>query len=146
MLRLEAGWSIAQRESTTGCSAIIFDQGPVYTMVRLQEATPLDRRSPAFLQWWDRTAEFWGRSMDLVIMLDAPDQVLVERVRERSKTHAIKALSGVEARRAIAQERSLYDGTIRRLAADGHAQLARFDSTRDSVGQIVAAVSKRLGV
>ena len=83
----------------------------------------------------------WATMMDMVIWLDAPDEVLVERVHARSKWHAVKERSDEGAKNLLAHYRILYEQTIARLTTIGNPQVLCYDTSRNSLKQIVDQTS-----
>ena len=84
------GWPRLLRQKTgTDGNIVILDQGPVYMLSDLLRFGPRNLRQIA-PSWWNRTCQEWGSLLNLVICLDAPDAVLLERVRRREKYHGFK--------------------------------------------------------
>ncbi|HXF74150.1 MAG TPA: hypothetical protein VNO79_16280, partial [Actinomycetota bacterium] len=77
---LEAWLPRVRRGSGT---ATLLDHGPLFRLARLEEFGPPLVGSPAFRRWWRRCLEAWLDALDLVVVLDAPDAVLLERVDRR---------------------------------------------------------------
>ena len=84
---------------------LVLDQGPLYTLSRLLAARPdiTDDR------WLKREMVGWADRLDAVLVLDAPDQELVQRIRTRGKAHALKHSSVSDALAAVAQQRAELD-------------------------------------
>ncbi len=110
---------------------LVFDQGPLYTLTR----GPL--RDARLRDWWEPAVERWRTLLDVVVWLDAPDAVLVERIDTRVKEHRYKGTSHA-ARTGLAADRTVYEDLIARL--EGGPRILRFDTSRDAPEAIVAAV------
>lgn len=81
--RLET-WSHALQTATTPPESVaVFDHGPLYRLARLREFGPALTKSEPFERWWRGSLSWWLDSLDLVVMLEAPDAVLLHRVDER---------------------------------------------------------------
>jgi predicted ATPase len=81
--RLET-WSQALERPTTGRgSAAVFDHGPLYRLARLREFGPELTESEPFERWWRGSLTWWLEALDIVVMLEAPDAVLLQRIDER---------------------------------------------------------------
>lgn len=143
MIRLEASPSVLKREAN-GMPVVIFDQGPVFTMVRLRAAIPEAARGLSFKRWWDRMLELWAETLDLLILLDAPDNVLLRRIQQRPKAHTLKGYSEDKARESLAERRALREATIAELQAFRDVPMLRLDtgqgSLRDVVDQTMVAL------
>ena len=64
------------------------DQGPAYTLGRLTDV----RRSRTGSEWWHRQLTASAALLDVLVLLDADRQTLVERLHGRAKDHAALAL------------------------------------------------------
>jgi hypothetical protein len=132
-----------RRRAGTGATVVVFDQGPVYTLVRLHEDQ--DQNSASIELWRRRKLAQWAATLDLVLLLDAPDDVLVERIRGRVKAHALKLGPDASARAAVAAERGRYDAVIAELMEAASVRVLRFDTCRTSVAAVIAAATAALG-
>lgn len=112
MIRLEAALPILDRRRVTPPAVIAFDQGPVYTMVRLHEVALGAAEGSRLRLWWERKLDEWAGIFQLLVLLDAPNEVLIDRIRKRSKAHVVKDQSDHSAAELLVNERS----TLARLA------------------------------
>jgi predicted ATPase len=81
--RLET-WSRALDErATTSGSVAVFDHGPLYKLAKLREFGPALIDNERFDRWWRGSLLRWLEAVDIVVMLEAPDEVLMQRVDER---------------------------------------------------------------
>ena len=69
---------------------MLLDEGPVYTLSWLQVIGHARFRGSPPVAVWRRTLERWARSLDAIVILDAPDSVLSDRIRKRQKPHLVK--------------------------------------------------------
>lgn len=69
---------------------IILDQGPVHILSDLQRFGPKNLNS-MIPRWWNKTCQVWVDTLNIVICLDAPDSVLLNRIRSRAKNHGCKS-------------------------------------------------------
>lgn len=84
------GWPDLLRKQNKFDPAVwLLDQGPVYMLSDLLRSSS-DTFAETAQAWWNRTCLEWGSLLNLVICLDAPDAVLLERVRQREKYHGFK--------------------------------------------------------
>ena len=61
----------------------------------------------------------WARDLDWIIWLDAPADVLVERIRSRPQEHLMKRRSDDRARRFLARYERAYERIVAAMTADG---------------------------
>lgn len=81
--RLET-WSRALKRPTTANDAVaLFDHGPLYRLASLREFGPELTESESFERWWRGSLTWWLNALDIVVWLDAPDAVLLQRIDER---------------------------------------------------------------
>jgi hypothetical protein len=121
-------------------AALLFDQGPLYALVRLQtEGKPFTRRS-AFERWKEVMLEGWASELSTVIWLDAPDPVLWSRINQRPQGHRTKGRDAEAGNSSIARYRRSFEDVLRRLEELGGPVVLRFDTGTASAEQIVDAV------
>jgi hypothetical protein len=152
MIRLAASSRVAATRAaahpadgpTVDRRIVLFAQGPAYTLARLWEATLAPSRGGAFARWWDAALDRWARALGVVVLLDAPDHVLLDRIRDRGKPHAAKELPDEEALRALAGSRASCEAVLAALAARGGPRVLRFDSSRLTLDEIAAAAATTL--
>ncbi len=119
---------------------LVFDQGPLYT---LSQPLLRDQRLSAF-----RRAELdrWRARLDVVVWLDAPDATLAERIDTRAKAHRYKGAAEAEVIAGLAADRAVYAEVLDRLeAGNGGPSVLRFDTSRQSAGEIATAVLAAAG-
>jgi adenylate kinase family enzyme len=111
---------------------VLLDQGPVYFLSR-PFAT-----APQLAHWRERWLSVWRERLDVVVSLDAPDDVLAERIRIRPKEHALKQSPDEVAHSTLRAARDAYEDALARLCEDGGVQLLRFD-TSAATPEVIAA-------
>ena len=136
-------WHPAAAGLAAGGSHVLMDHGPVFRLAFLEEFGTGLTRTAAFQRWWRDTLSLWERGLDVVIRLDAPDPVLVERVRGREIGHAIKGRSTFDAEIFLARYRRAFDAVMERMGPEGPAVLD-FDSSLFGVEEIADRVVEAL--
>jgi GTPase SAR1 family protein len=145
MIRLEASRPILRRKSLRSPSMLLFDQGPAYTMVRLHDAVTDSKQTSLFRRWWAEKLQVWADALDLLIMLDGPDEVLMDRIRGRAKFHALKGDFEGEAHQILMNERKLYGAVLAELQTGQGIRVMHFDTSRRSIDAIAAQTMASLG-
>jgi shikimate kinase len=140
--RLETTPTLLSREAAG--SSVVFDQGPAFDLAMLADVAEGNVR---LRRWWEEKVEYWASTFDAVFFLDAPDDVLVERIRARPKGHRVKELSDDEALAAVRSDRARYEEIVRRLAApEARAvEVIRFDTSVRGPAEIAAESLALLG-
>ncbi|MGH8685518.1 MAG: hypothetical protein ACREUM_09245, partial [Nitrosospira sp.] len=135
MIRLKAAHQILKRQTSNSTSIIVLDQGPVYTLTTLFEDEKA--KGQRFDAWWNSTLSEWATMLDMVIWLDAPEEVLLERIRTRDKWHLIKEKSDQEARDFLVRFRTLCKGVIDKLTESSGTKVVSYDTSRCPLPQII---------
>jgi AAA domain len=116
--------------------AIIFDEGPVFAMAWLRGFGHPVMRSATADAWWRTTVREWARLMDLVVVLDAPDEVLGRRIRNRPEDHEVKQASDPELARWMERFRQSLEWVLGRLILEAGVSVLRLDTSTDSPAQL----------
>jgi hypothetical protein len=99
MVQVTALARIVSRDRTSGPVVLLLDQGPAYMLGILQRllSDEAGRNGAAFERFWTTSIDSWTRILDLVVYLDASDDVLYHRIGGRHKRHRVKELGREEA-------------------------------------------------
>lgn len=130
---------LASRSSGT----YLLDHGPVFRLAALAAWGPPMARTPAFRKWWTRTAQAWGRLLDGVVWLDAPDAVLVHRIDSRERTHRIQNAEAETASAFLARYRDAYDDVLD-LLSRMDTPVLRIDTSTRTPESLAATVRSSL--
>lgn len=141
MMRLEASAGILETTSAGATGPVLFDQGPAYTLARLAGAPVPGSDGPRYARWRDRKVEQWAAIYSVLLVLDAPDDLLIARIMEREKAHPIEALGRRAARAELARQRAGIATTLRELADRGGPPCVRVDTGSTSLPDLVDLVS-----
>jgi hypothetical protein len=144
-VRISASQAIVERASATP-GVLLLDQGPLFTMLRLMEAAGVEAQGSRRERWWRRELSAWASTLDLAVVLDAPDDVLLERVRARAKPHDLKEHSWPDARKELARWRALLEDLIADLQAHGDVKVLRIDTGEKSMVEVAAGTMRALGL
>jgi thymidylate kinase len=142
LLAYATRWDRVLRRTPGYRSGVIaLDQGPLYALVRLRAQDRRVGRSAAFARWWERSLARWAPQLGVVVVLDADDALLLERINGRDQAHTTKGRPEEDARAFLARYRSLFEETLERLQRAGGPTVLRFDTGAMTPDAIV----KRLG-
>ena len=134
------GWRHVLRRQATNGVITLLDHGPVFKLTQLHAEGPAKLRDQGLDRWWSSLLKQWANTFDMFIWLDAPDEILLERVRARDRGHPLKAISGIEANEYLARYRTSYARIICALRENRGPRLLRFDTGQESLNQIVDKV------
>jgi thymidylate kinase len=146
LLAYVTGWHGGLDRSAEGVT--LLDQGPLYALVRLKAQGRGVGRTPAFARWWDGELARWASELDVVVALDADDEVLLGRIDGREQRHLAKGATRDDASRFLARYRALFAEAIERIELPGAADVVRLDtgSTRpEGVAADVRSAVEALG-
>jgi hypothetical protein len=132
---------VLEDPTSTRSTTVILDQGAVYMMARLLVFGKERVRSAAFDRWWQETIEHWARVLDIVVWLDAPDPILIHRIRTRKQPHPVKGLSDAAISRFITTYRAAYDRVLGGLAAAHGPAMIAVRTDQESLDQAARRVA-----
>lgn len=126
-----------------GGEVVVYDHGPLYRIATLGWFG----RPPCQAEWrgqrGERAARLWADALDLVVLLDAPDDVLIERIERRDQDHLVKGRPETEARAFLARYRSAFDEIVARFDPATGPTVLHLD-TRTPPHQLARAVANAL--
>ena len=136
--RLEGLDAVVRGPLLDADTVLALSEGPLFLLTRLfLAAERFPRTASWFGRLWNDTVTRWSGRLDLVVWLDAPDDVLVNRIRSRSKAHRIKTAGDEATRRFLTDYRR---GFHRVLSACPPARYVRLDSAKASPEQLADAI------
>jgi broad-specificity NMP kinase len=137
MAYLKAGLHLLEQPAPNAGIVTILDHGPIYRLAFLREFGPEITESPRYKKWWASLLNQWIATIDIVIWLDAPNDVLWERIRARDGWHTIKEKCEHEAFEFLTRYRTSFEQTMAESVTDGQVTLLRFETHQESVDRIV---------
>ena len=117
---------------TSHHAGVVFDQGPLFRLARMC----LLRRT----RWWTEAIRRWSGALHLVVWLDAPEELLLERVRTRSKPHRMKSVSHERGLRLLAEQRAQYREILGALRDLGRVPIVEIDTSNSPIDSCVEQI------
>jgi thymidylate kinase len=132
------GWQHRLGRQVPGTGTIvILDQGPVFMLAKLIGFGPETLKSQAVRQWLEKIYLQWAGTLDMVVCLDTPDAILLQRIRARETWHGFKNLSESEAVEILARFRQAHTKVLSELmAGESGPGLLCFDTAKKSQDEI----------
>ncbi len=78
------------RLSNGTMQALIIDQGPVFLITSLYCFGPSWLQRPEIETFWQSVFAKWAQTLDMIVLLDASNECLYQRIIGRSKSHIMK--------------------------------------------------------
>lgn len=127
-----------------GARIVFIDQGPIYALGRLGHSQPPVPGTEAGGDWWRAMIDEWARALDVVVWLDAPDDVLWQRLNRRGQGHDIKGEAAADGIAYLQRYRESYAAVLASLETRGGPVVLRYDTSERAAGDIAADVLARL--
>lgn len=120
----------ALRHRGSDLEPAIYDEGPVFALAWLRGFGHPVMRSAVSEPWWQTTIQEWASLVGTVVVLDAPDALLAQRIRSRPEDHEVKQATNPAIAAWMARFREALDWVLERLALEGGITVVRLDSSR----------------
>lgn len=128
LVRLRALRPAVDRLVANSGQLVLLDEGPVYALAKLEAYSGAARDTGAFGALWRDALARWRPTLDVIVWLDAPDELLVHRIRARAKAHRIKMAATLEAACFLSRYREAYGTVVARFCTPGGPRLLRIDT------------------
>ena len=125
---------------------ILLDHGPIFKLATLHAFGPALLHAQPAAKWWSERFTQWSGLLDLVVWLDAPDEILTRRIDARDQRHAVKGRPEHEAVEFLARYRQSYDHVLANMTGAGKLRMISFDTGQLSLEAIVEACVSTLAV
>ena len=131
-------FDVIVQADTSRPQGVVFDQGPLFRLARMCASR--------HTRWWSEAIHRWSQTLDLVVWLDAPEELLLERVRTRSKQHRIKSVSHARALRRLSDQRAQYRDVLDELRDLGDVPILRLDTSNYPIESCVEQIRSACNV
>ncbi|HEX7338115.1 MAG TPA: ATP-binding cassette domain-containing protein [Gemmatimonadales bacterium] len=143
MVRLRTLRRALQRPRSGPEELVIFDEGPVFAMAWLRGFGHETLREQPSADWWRSAIREWATLLDTVVVLDAPDHILAQRIRARAHPHEVKELPDLEIARWMGRFREALEWVLLQMDREGGPLVVRL-SAEGSTERIAAQLSRAL--
>ena len=147
VIRLGAFYRILLQKGGGAYSARAFllDEGVVFALAKLRADIDSEFRSERMRRWEEKALDRWSSILSAIIWMDAPDEVLIGRIKNRAKHHRMKNSAEDSMREFLARYRAAYVEVIEKLRSRGEIQVIKFRTDEldplAMVGEILAYCS-----
>jgi hypothetical protein len=108
-------WQKTLTRPRAGSPSVVLDHGPLFRLAQLDAYGPPVASTTAFRRWWDVTLDQWVDLLDVVVWLDAPEELLVRRIRSRDQRHVLRDADDDAARLFLGRYRASYERVLDRV-------------------------------
>lgn len=129
MVYLKAWQRLIEGQATNIHSVTVLDHGPIFRLVLLREFGPEITHSQRYQEWWREMFKKWSDTLNFVIWLDAPDEILMERIQTRSVSHRMKEKSEQEIFSFLKRYRTAYERFMAQLLIHQDQEILKFDTS-----------------
>jgi len=143
------GWMNVYRRQAANGKIIVLDLGPIFMLAHLHRSRAERTMSRRFDRWWGTMLKQWALILEMVIWLEAPEEILLERrhARNRSRIERGEKTEEEAAKSLVGYLRPLdFEGTISAMAAIKATRLLSFNTDQYSVSQIENKVTAAFGL
>jgi broad-specificity NMP kinase len=128
LVRLKTLHQAIRRGELLGERVVIFDEGPIFALAWLRGFGHATLRSPASEAWWRTAFRDWGAVIDTVVVLEASDDLLAGRIRNRPEAHEVKEFPDQEIALWIARFREALDWVLAGMVQHGGPTVLRLST------------------
>lgn len=127
MLYIE-GWQSQLARPVPDGAITILDHGPIFMLGIVREFGPDFARHECFIRWCDHAVKAWSVALDLVLWLDAPNAILLQRIERRQRDHVIKGKPYEEGCVYLDRCRLSFERLLSEMTACGGPNVLRVDA------------------
>lgn len=133
------GWHQNMNVKKTSSKEVTFlDQGPIFIMTDLYRFRCLNLHNKVIKKWWVEVIKNWARTLDMVVWLDSPNEILIERIRRRSKWHLMKNRNDADLAFFLEDYRNCFNRILSSLHLyNKNIRVIRFNTSRESMEGMV---------
>lgn len=124
---------------------LVFDEGPVFALAWLRGFGHESMRSETAEEWWRATLRDWASVLDAVVVLDAPDSLLAQRIRTRPDSHEVKQASDPEISVWMGRFRVALDWVLDGMARHGGPLVLRVTTDQKGPDGLAELVGSAIG-
>ena len=143
VIQINALGKLLHRESEKGYRLMLLDEGEVFGLARLRAYGA--GGSTDSVKWMTNLLSRVAPTLDAVIWLDAPDAVLAQRIRERSKPHRTKHLNDEKISEHVGRYRTAFEQIVTELTKHSHVKVIRFSTDSLPLEEIAHRIRANAG-
>lgn len=115
---------------------VVLDPGSIYWLTALKWFGPELTKDPIFQSWWEETRRKWMNAIDILVWLDAPTELLIDRVNSREEWHESKGFTVEETRISFDTYRKGYSELFALISGRRKNHIFKFHTDQTSTEEI----------
>lgn len=123
---------------------VVLDPGSVFWLTAINKFGPELTRDPKFQVWWESMRIKWMNAVDVFIWLDAPTELLIQRVKEREEWHESKLMDHNEIAESFNTYRKGYSELVDQISKKRKKHILHFQTDQTSAAVIFEQVKDLL--
>ena len=133
------GWSaLLRRQAQDGRQAIVLDQGSVYLLAEMRLSGPGYLQQESAVSFWQAFYSCWSATLDMILWLDASDEILLDRIRNRRQELIVKDQPASVVYKYLDRYRTEYEFILSHLTAKNAClKVLKFDTGRQQPQDIL---------
>jgi hypothetical protein len=135
---------LIRSQARTEGNIVVIDPGSVYWLSSFQECGPEITKHPRFKRWWTNKFEQWSSALDVIIWIDAPEEMCLQRVLSRDEHHEIKYISALSALEQLTCFRKAYQQIIPEMASQHPIKVFYFRSDQISTEEMIKRIDSEI--
>jgi len=144
-MALLIGWRKRLPRPARDRSICLIDQGPVFMIASSRTFGPAAFAGAVSDIWWEKVFRCWASTIDCIVWLDAEDDVLLNRVRQRERWHTLDQTSDFDAMAWMRSFRAAFRSTVADFGEFGkEPELLVFDSGPGAIQDLTQVVRREL--
>ena len=144
VVRLRTLGKALRRPQPPGAEVVIFDEGPVFALTWLRGFGHAGLGAEVASEWWEKAFQEWAALIDVVVVLDAPDNILAQRIRARPRDHEVKRYPDAEIARWMGRFRVALESVLTGLSRHGGPVVVRLSSEDMGSGRLAEELAEVL--
>jgi hypothetical protein len=116
----------------------------VFSLVWLRGFGHETMRAEQTDDWWRQAIRDWASLIDVVVVLDAPDLLLAQRIRARAHDHEVKEFPDHEIVRWMARFRHALEWVLSEMNRHGGPLVIRLSSEDEAAERIADRIAEEL--
>ncbi len=141
IVRINAFTEFVKRQDYSS-GTFFFDEGAIFAISKLR----VDSQNDPILQeeWEAKSLNHWKELVKTIIWLDSADEVLIQRIRQRNKSHRMKDKSDDEIVEFLSRYREAYEIVIKKFTENNAVNILKFDTAERNLKDIADEISFKI--